>query len=227
MQCYHIHPDAGKEHISEKLYLCCAYKAEFHLKVYLLNEDDDVQRVITNADISVERGCNYCHEKINEWGGFGNMLSDGAAAAAEADIAILALGLDCSIEGEDTGFDNDYTSCGDKRTLYLPATQQKLAEMVCDACENVIVVILCGSSVDLGEKVRNHAKAIIHAWYPGSQGGLAIAKTISGENNPCGKLPVTIYDGEHPLPDFQCGDRLDYHPRLFGHERCARWRRPG
>ena len=163
---------------------------------------DGVRRVFTDADISVERGCNYCHEKINEWSGFGNMLSDGAAAAAEADIAILALGLDCSIEGEDTGFDNDYTACGDKKNIYLPKTQQKLAEMVCDACENVIVVILCGSSVDLGEKVRNHAKAIIHAWYPGSQGGLAIAKTISGENNPCGKLPVTIYDGEHPLPDF-------------------------
>ena len=163
---------------------------------------DGVRRIFTNADISVERGCNYCHEKINEWSGFGNMLSDGAAAAAEADIAILALGLDCSIEGEDTGFDNDYTACGDKKNIYLPKTQQKLAEMVCDACENVIVVILCGSSVDLGEKVRNHAKAIIHAWYPGSQGGLAVAKTLSGENNPCGKLPVTIYDGEHPLPDF-------------------------
>ncbi len=163
---------------------------------------DGIRRVFTDADIAVERGCNYCHEKINEWSGFGNMLSDGAAAAAEADIAILALGLDCSIEGEDTGFDNDYTACGDKKNIYLPKTQQKLAEMVCDACENVIVVILCGSSVDLGEKVRNHAKAIIHAWYPGSQGGLAIAKTISGDNNPCGKLPVTIYDGEHPLPDF-------------------------
>ncbi len=163
---------------------------------------DGVRRVFTDADISVERGCNYCHEKINEWSGFGNMLSDGAAAAAEADIAILALGLDCSIEGEDTGYDNDYTACGDKKNIYLPKTQQKLAEMVCDACENVIVVILCGSSVDLGEKVRNHAKAIIHAWYPGSQGGLAIAKTISGDNNPCGKLPVTIYDGKHPLPDF-------------------------
>ncbi len=163
---------------------------------------DGVRRVFTDADISVERGCNYCHEKFNEWSGFGNMLSDGAAAAAEADITVLALGLDCSIEGEDTGFDNDYTACGDKKNIYLPKTQQKLAEMVCDACENVIVVILCGSSVDLGEKVRNHAKAIIHAWYPGSQGGLAIAKTISGENNPCGKLPVTIYNGEHPLPDF-------------------------
>ena len=163
---------------------------------------DGMRRVFTNADISVEKGTNYCLEKENDWGGFGNLISDGVAAAAEADITVLALGLDCSIEGEDTGFDNDYTACGDKKSVYLPKTQQKLAELVCDVCDNVIVVIMCGSSVDLGEKVRNHAKAIIHGWYPGSQGGLAIAKTISGENNPCGKLPVTIYDGEHPLPDF-------------------------
>ncbi len=163
---------------------------------------DGVRRVFTNADIAVEKGSNYCHEKENEWSGFGNMLSDGVAAAAEADITVLALGLDCSIEGEDTGYDNDYTACGDKKNIYLPKTQQKLAEAVCDACDNVIVVIMCGSSVDLGEKVRNHAKAIIHAWYPGSLGGLAIANILSGEANPSGKLPVTIYDGEHPLSDF-------------------------
>ena len=163
---------------------------------------DGMRRVFTEADIAVEKGTNYCLEKENDWGGFGNLISDGVAAAAEADITVLALGLDCSIEGEDTGFDNDYTACGDKKSVYLPKTQQKLAELVCDVCDNVIVVIMCGSSVDLGEKVRNHAKAIIHGWYPGSQGGLAIAKTISGDNNPCGKLPVTIYDGNHPLPDF-------------------------
>ena len=163
---------------------------------------DGMRRVFTEADIAVEKGTNYCLEKENDWGGFGNLISDGVAAAAEADITVLALGLDCSIEGEDTGFDNDYTACGDKKSVYLPKTQQKLAELVCDVCDNVIVVIMCGSSVDLGEKVRNKARAIIHGWYPGSQGGLAIAKTISGDNNPCGKLPVTIYNGEHPLPDF-------------------------
>ena len=163
---------------------------------------DGMRRVFTEADIAVEKGTNYCLEKENDWGGFGNLISDGVAAAAEADITVLALGLDCSIEGEDTGYDNDYTACGDKKNLYLPKTQQKLAELVCDVCDDVIVVIMCGSSVDLGEKVRNKARAIIHGWYPGSQGGLAIAKTISGDNNPCGKLPVTIYDGEHPLPDF-------------------------
>ncbi len=164
---------------------------------------DGIRRVFTNADISVEKGSNYCDEQLCHWSGFQNMLSDGIATAAEADITVLALGLDCSIEGEDTGFDNDYTACGDKRTLYLPATQQKLAEAVCDVCENVVVVLMCGSAIDLGEKVRNHAKAIIHAWYPGAFGGLAVANILAGVANPGGKLPVTIYDGEHNLPDFE------------------------
>ena len=164
---------------------------------------DGIRRVFTNADISVEKGSNYCDEQLCHWSGFQNMLSDGIATAAEADITVLALGLDCSIEGEDTGFDNDYTACGDKRTLYLPATQQKLAEAVCDVCENVVVVLMCGSAIDLGEKVRNHAKAIIHAWYPGAFGGLAVANILAGVANPGGKLPVTIYDGKHNLPDFE------------------------
>ncbi len=164
---------------------------------------DGIRRVFTDASIIVERGSNYCSEQTNHWSGFQNMLSDGIAAAAEADITILALGLDCSIEGEDTGFDDDYTACGDKKSLYLPATQQKLAEAVCDVCENVVVVLLCGSSIDLGEKVTNHAKAFIHGWYPGAFGGLAIANILAGEVSPSGKLPVTMYAGDHPIPDFK------------------------
>ncbi len=164
---------------------------------------DGIRRVFKNADITVERGSNYCAEQPNHWSGFMNMLSDGLAAASEADITVLALGLDCSVEGEDTGFDDDYTACGDKRTLYLPATQQKLADAVCDVCDNVVVVLMCGSSIDVGDKVRNHAKAIIHAWYPGSLGGLALANLLSGEACFGGKLPVTLYRGDHDMPDFE------------------------
>ncbi len=174
-----------------------AYSSEY------ITVADGIRRVFTNADISVEKGANYCDEYLCHWGGFQNMISDGIATAAEADITVLALGLDCSIEGEDTGFDNDYTACGDKKTLYLPATQQKLAEAVCDVCENVVVVLMCGSAIDLGEKVTNHAKAIIHAWYPGAFGGLAVANILAGIANPGGKLPVTIYKGDHNLPDFE------------------------
>lgn len=163
---------------------------------------DGIRRVFDQADISVERGSNYCEEALNHWSGFQNMLSDGLAAASEADITVLALGLDCSIEGEDTGVDDDYTNYGDKKSLTLPKTQQKLADAVCDVCDNVIVVLLCGSSIDVGEKVRKHAKAIIHAWYPGALGGLAVANVLAGEASPSGKLPVTIYSGNHDIPDF-------------------------
>ncbi len=164
---------------------------------------DGIRRVFPNASVTVEKGCNYCREQRNNWDGFQNMISDGVAAASQADITILALGLDRSIEGEDTGFDDDYTASGDKRSLFLPATQQKLAQAVCDVCENVIVILLCGSSIDVGEKVRKHAKAVIHAWYPGSLGGFALAEILSGEVNPSAKLPVTIYDGNHSLPAFE------------------------
>ena len=164
---------------------------------------DGIRRTFKNAQITVEKGCNYCLEQTNHWSGFQNMISDGVAAASEADITILALGLDRTVEGEDTGFDDDYTASGDKRSLFLPATQQKLAQAVCDVCENVIVVLLCGSSIDIGEKVRKHAKAVIHAWYPGSMGGLALAKILSGESNPSAKLPVTIYKGDHDMPAFE------------------------
>ena len=174
-----------------------AYSSEY------ITVADGIRRVFTNADISVEKGANYCDEYLCHWSGFQNMISDGIATAAEADITVLALGLDSSIEGEDTGYDNDYTACGDKKTLYLPATQQKLAEAVCDVCDNVVVVLMCGSAIDLGEKVTSRAKAIIHAWYPGAFGGLAVANILAGIANPGGKLPVTIYKGDHNLPDFE------------------------
>ncbi|MBQ9511404.1 MAG: glycoside hydrolase family 3 C-terminal domain-containing protein [Clostridia bacterium] len=163
---------------------------------------DGIRREYPNSSIKVEMGCKICKEKKNDYSGFGNQISDGIATAADADVTVLCLGLDKSVEGEETGIDDDYTCQGDKKTLYLPQTQIKLAEAVCDVCENVIVVMLCGSAIDMGEKLRNHAKAIIYGWYPGAVGGLAVAQLISGKFSPSGRLPVTIYYGDADIPDF-------------------------
>lgn len=164
---------------------------------------DGIRREFPDADIKVEHGCRLTKEKLCDWSGFSNMYSDAAAAASEADITVLCLGLDCTVEGEEIqGASGDYLDHGDRKALFLPKPQQKLAEMICDACENVIVVMLCGSSIDVGEKVRNHAKALLYAWYPGALGGLAVARVLSGAANPSGRLPVTIYRGETELPDF-------------------------
>lgn len=164
---------------------------------------DGIRETFPDAEVSVSKGCHLWYESKNEWMGFGNIHSDGVAVAEGADLTILCLGLDPTIEGEELPTTADsYTDRGDKKTLYLPPTQLRLAEAVCDACENVVVVLMSGSALDLGEKLTSRVKAVIQAWYPGAVGGLAVAQLIAGMYSPCGKLPVTFYRGDKALPDF-------------------------
>ncbi|MDE5996064.1 MAG: glycoside hydrolase family 3 C-terminal domain-containing protein, partial [Eubacterium sp.] len=163
---------------------------------------DGIRKVFDGCEVIVADGSQICFDKSKYYDGFNDLESEAAAAASQADITVLCLGLDRHIEGEDTGCENDFTDHGDKKTLYLPETQMKLADAVCNVCDNLIVVTMCGSAVDLGEKVRNHAKAILHAWYPGALGGLAIAQLLAGVYSPSGKLPITFYNAETELPDI-------------------------
>lgn len=164
---------------------------------------DGIREVFPDADISVSKGSQLWYESKNEWNGFANLLSDGVAAAEGADLTVLCLGLDSTIEGEEMPATPDaYTDGGDKKTLFLPKTQQRLAEAVCQVCENVVVVLMSGGALDLGEKLRSRVKAVIQAWYPGAVGGLAVAELIAGRYSPSGKLPVTFYRGDKELPDF-------------------------
>ncbi len=163
---------------------------------------DGIRRLFQTSRITVADGSPVYQDNGSRWDGFCNLDSEGAAAAQDADVAILCLGLDRTVEGEDLGYSNDFTDGGDRKTLYLPECQRILAQKVCNVCENVIVVVMCGSCADLGERVRNHAKAVIHAWYPGAYGGLAIARLIAGAFSPSGKLPITFYPADAELPDM-------------------------
>ena len=163
---------------------------------------DGMRRVFANSSIRAAKGCNIWVDNRNDCTGFTNMISEGVAYAKNADITVLVLGLDCHIEGEEIPIRNDFFDGGDKKQLALPTTQMKLAEAVCEVCENVIVVVLAGSAVDLGEKLTSHAKAVIHAWYPGAVGGLAAARLIAGKYSPSGKLPLTFYTNDTELPEY-------------------------
>ncbi len=164
---------------------------------------DGIRRVFKDSEISVADGAAIRGVNQARWNDFGDLLSEGIAAAEGADITVLALGLDRTLEGEDLGFENDFTDCGDRKSTALPENQIKLAEEVCKVCKNVIVVVMCGSCADLGDTVRSRAKAVIHAWYPGALGGLAVARAIAGEFSPSGKLPITFYRADTELPDIE------------------------
>ena len=164
---------------------------------------DGVRRVFKNAAVRVADGSPVCDGVQSRWNEFSDLISEGVAAAEDADVTLLCLGLDRTVEGEELGFVNDFTGGGDRKTMRLPACQMKLAEAVCAACDNVVVVVLCGSCADLGDSVRKKAKAILHGWYPGALGGLAIANVLSGAVSPSGRLPITFYKEENTLPDME------------------------
>lgn len=163
---------------------------------------EGMRRVFEKSQITVANGSLILYEDKNVWAGFANMRSEALAAASETEVTVLCLGLDRDIEGEEMPLNDDFAYGGDRKSVGLPATQIRLAEALCDVTENLIVVVLSGCSVDLGEKINSKAKAIIHGWYPGALGGLAVARLIKGEFSPSGRLPVTFYKKENTLPDF-------------------------
>jgi beta-glucosidase len=110
------------------------------------------------------------------------------------------LGLDANLEGEEGDASNSYAS-GDKSNLSFPGLQSELLEKIISVGKPVIVVCLAGSAMDLSY-AQEKASAVIQAWYPGAQGGRAIASLLFGEFSPSGRLPVTFSRDTDFLPEF-------------------------
>ena len=91
---------------------------------------------------------------------------------------------------------------GDRTNLDMPAAEEELLHAVAEAHKPLVVVLLNGSALS-AQWEKAHANAILEAWYPGEEGGSAIAATLSGRNNPAGRLPVTFYQDVHQLPHFE------------------------
>jgi len=124
-----------------------------------------------------------------------------AAAAAQADVIVAAVGLTSDLEGEEMKIDIEGFSGGDRTSLDLPADQRKLLEQAKATGKPLVVVLLNGSPINLAW-ARENAAAIIEAWYPGQAGGQAVANVISGKANPAGRLPLTLYKSVTDLPPF-------------------------
>lgn len=129
--------------------------------------------------------------------------SEAIIAAKHADLSILCLGLDPTIEGEQGDSGNIYGS-GDKQTLNLPGHQEQLLIKILKVGKPVVVVLASGSCLSLnGLEDHPLVKGIIQAWYPGSHGGTALANLLFGRRSPSGKLPITFYKNTDSLPPFE------------------------
>jgi beta-glucosidase len=125
------------------------------------------------------------------------------AAAREADVVVAVVGITADLEGEEMrradlppGFDG-----GDRTSLDLPKEQEDLLKAVRATGKPLVVVLMSGSAMAVNWANEN-ANAILKAWFPGEEGGTAIAETLAGINNPGGRLPVTFYRSVEDLPPF-------------------------
>ena len=128
-------------------------------------------------------------------------ISEALSVTEYCDVVILCVGLDESLEGEEGDTGNAYAS-GDKKDLEFPQGQKRLMDAVLNTDTPVIVCNFTGSAMNLS-LADEKAAAVIQAWYPGAQGGAALAKILFGEVSPSGKLPVTFYQSLDTLPAFE------------------------
>ena len=148
-------------------------------------------------------GCHLYKDKADNLSQFNDdRLAEALTVAENSDAVVLVVGLDETLEGEQGDTGNPYGSA-DKRDLLLPPCQRRLMDEVLKVGKPTVVVLTAGSAIDLqdaGEK----ANAVLTAWYPGAQGGKAVADLILGRVSPSGKLPVTFYRNEQltEMPDF-------------------------
>lgn len=144
------------------------------------------------------QGCHLFEERTESIAEPGDRLSEAVSAAETADVVIMCLGLDASIEGEEGDTGNAYAS-GDRMNLRYPQPQRDLLRCILAVGKPTIIITASGGAMNPETELDD---ARLQCWYPGAQGGRAAAEIIFGDVSPSGKLPVTFYKTADDLPDF-------------------------
>ena len=129
-------------------------------------------------------------------------VAEALAAAREADQIIAVMGISPQLEGEEMGISLKGFSGGDRTDLSLPAPQEDLLRQLAGLGKPIVLVLTSGGALSIPWAQENIA-AILEAWYPGQQGGNAVADVLFGYYNPAGRLPVTFYRSVADLPPFE------------------------
>jgi beta-glucosidase len=131
----------------------------------------------------------------------GSPYAEAVEVAKQADAVVLLLGISAQLEGEEMNVSEPGFLGGDRTDISLPARQQALLEAVSATGKPVVLVLMSGSALAVNW-ADAHVPAIVQAWYPGEEGGAAIADVLFGDYNPSGRLPVTFYKSVDQLPPF-------------------------
>lgn len=128
--------------------------------------------------------------------------NDYADVVSKADLIVAVLGLAGELEGEEMPIHIEGFSGGDRTSLDLPRAQEALLEKLVASGKPVVLVLMNGSALAVNW-ADQHVPAILEAWYPGEEGGTAVAEALAGDFSPSGKLPLTFYKSVNQIPAFE------------------------
>jgi beta-glucosidase len=157
-----------------------------------------------NIEVTYDRGCPLAVRNDGRDQPSENLQTAALASAKGADIIIYVGGISPGLEGEEFGGANRYDGFngGDRTRIELPAVQENLLKALQATGKPVVFVNCSGSAIAMPWEAE-HLPAIVQAWYPGEQGGRAVAEILFGDEDPAGRLPVTFYRATEDLPDFE------------------------
>jgi beta-glucosidase len=145
-------------------------------------------------------GCHLFKKAMSGLGMENDRLAEAKTVCDMSDVVIACFGLDPGLEGEEGDQGNEFAS-GDKPNLNLPGIQEEVLKELYNSGKPIVLVLLSGSALSI-PWADEHIPAIVQGWYPGAQGGRAIAQVLFGDYSPEGKLPVTFYRTTEELPEF-------------------------
>ena len=128
-------------------------------------------------------------------------LAQAVEAAKNADVVVAVVGITSELEGEEMPVEEPGFKGGDRTSIDLPKPEQELIEALAAAGKPLVLVLTNGSALAINKESKL-ANAVVDAFYPGEEGGAAVAETLSGSNNPAGRLPITFYASLDQLPPF-------------------------
>lgn len=203
------------------------YGRPFHTVTVL----DGIRRFVPNARYIP--GCTYTDQAVGQQTGVpydgtqqkevktaedarttGMDVASIVGQAGDADVVIFVGGISSKLEGEEMKVKLPGFRGGDRTDIELPEAQRRVIAALHEAGKKVVFVNCSGSAMAMVPETE-HADAIVQAWYAGEQGGLAIAETLFGSNNPSGKLPLTFYKNLSQLPDYEDYDMSNRTYRYF------------
>jgi len=153
-----------------------------------------VGKVSAGTSVQFVHGCDLVSSSTS---GFGSV----AWHAGQVDVVIAVMGLAPKFEGEE-GAASLSEMNGDRINLGLPGVQEELLKKITEKGKPIVLVLTSGSAVAI-PWAKEHVAAIVAVWYPGEEGGTAVADVLFGDYNPAGRLPVTFVKGLEQLPPFE------------------------